>query len=136
MNSRIESGTVSSGARRRFEGADRGLELGDAFEGSAADRLAGDDPEEDLDEVQPRARALVVVGGLLGQAGSDREHRLGAIERLDLGRLIDAEHDRVAGRIEVQAHDVADLRLQRRRGARSDRRSQQGRAQTLTGHAG
>ena len=37
------------------EGADRGDELLDVVEGSAADGLAGDDPEEDLDEVQPGA---------------------------------------------------------------------------------
>src|SRR3954447_12234396 len=37
------------------EGADGGDEVFDAVEGSAADGLAGDDPEEDLDQVQPGA---------------------------------------------------------------------------------
>ena len=33
------------------------------------------------------AVALVVMGGLLGQTGPDREDRLGAVQRLDLGLL-------------------------------------------------
>ena len=32
------------------------MEVLDAGEGAAADRLPGDDPEEDLDHVQPRSR--------------------------------------------------------------------------------
>ena len=55
--------------------------------------------------------ALVVVGGLLRQAGPDREDRLGAVERLDLGLLVHAQHDRVARRVQVQTDDIADLGL-------------------------
>ena len=33
------------------ESPDRGNELGDAVEGASTDRLAGDDPEEYLDQV-------------------------------------------------------------------------------------
>jgi hypothetical protein len=36
-------------------GADRGLQVGDIGEGATPDGLAGDDAEEDLDQVQPRA---------------------------------------------------------------------------------
>ncbi len=35
--------------------ADRGLEVGHAGEGAAADCLAGEDAEEDLDQVHPGA---------------------------------------------------------------------------------
>jgi len=36
--------------------ADRRYEIGDAVVGPPADRLTGDDPKEDLDEVEPRSR--------------------------------------------------------------------------------
>jgi hypothetical protein len=55
------------------------------------------------------ARALVVVAGALGHAGQHRQDRRAAIQRLDLGLLIDTQHDRALGRVEVQTHDVADL---------------------------
>ena len=55
------------------------------------------------------ARALVVVGRALGRAGQHRQDRRGAVERLDLGLLVDAEHDGALGRVEVEADDVADL---------------------------
>ena len=74
----------------------------------------GDRAGRDLQRREQRggAVALVVVGGLLGQAGPDRQDRLGAVQRLDLGLLIDAQHDRVARRVQVEADDVADLGLQ------------------------
>ena len=53
--------------------------------------------------------AHVVVAGPRRGAGQHREHRCGAVERLDLSLLIDAEHQRPFGRVEVQADDVADL---------------------------
>src|SRR5512143_3298827 len=53
-------------------GADRGLQVGDVGEGAAADGLAGDDAEEDLDHVQPRAagrrECIVTLGFLSSQA--------------------------------------------------------------------
>ena len=57
----------------------------------------GDRAGRDLQRGEQRggAVALVVVGGLLGQPGPDGQDRLGAVERLDLGLLVDAEHDRV-----------------------------------------
>ena len=48
----------------------------------------------------------VVVSGPLGGA---RQHRLGAVERLDLGLLIHAQHQGALGRVEVETDDVADL---------------------------
>jgi len=37
------------------------------------------------------------------------QHRCRAVERLDLGLLVDAEHDRSLGRIEIEPDDVAHL---------------------------
>jgi hypothetical protein len=38
------------------------------------------------------------VGGAFGRTGQHRQDRCGAIERLDLALLIDAQHDRALGR--------------------------------------
>jgi len=51
------------------EGADGGDELFDAGEAAAADGLAGDDAEEDLDHVQPGSRGGGEVQGDPGVAG-------------------------------------------------------------------
>ena len=51
----------------------------------------------------------VVVAGPLRAAGQQRQHRGGAIERLDLGLLIDAQHHRRIGRVQVQPDDVTNL---------------------------
>jgi len=53
--------------------------------------------------------ALVVVSPSLHLPGTEGQHRLGAGEGLDHGLLVDREHDRALGRVEVQAHDVDDL---------------------------
>ena len=53
--------------------------------------------------------ADVVVAGPRRGAGQHREHRCGAVERLDLGLLVHAEHQRPLGRIQVEPDDVADL---------------------------
>jgi hypothetical protein len=42
-------------------------------------------------------------------AGQKRQDRGAAVEGLDQGLLVDAEHDRALGRIEVAADDVSDL---------------------------
>jgi len=55
------------------ESPDRVFEVVDADEAAAADGLAGDDAEEDLDHVQPGAAGRGVVQGdplVLGQPGS------------------------------------------------------------------
>ena len=56
-----------------------------------------------------RAVADVVVGSPLGGGGHHRQDRLEAVERLDLGLLVDAEHDGSLGRVQVETDDVADL---------------------------
>ena len=55
------------------------------------------------------AVALVIVSHPLRLARLDRQRRLGAIERLDLRLLVDAEHQRALRRIEIQADDVDHL---------------------------
>jgi hypothetical protein len=55
------------------------------------------------------AVAHVVVAAALGHPGHQRQHRRRGVERLDLGLLVDAEHDRGVGGVEVKADDVSDL---------------------------
>jgi len=42
-------------------------------------------------------------------AGAHRQHRLAAVERLDLGFFVHAQHDGMLGRRDVETHDVAHL---------------------------
>ncbi|WP_373863350.1 hypothetical protein [Rhodococcus marinonascens] len=51
-----------------------------------------------------------------GNADLHRQRRSVAIQRLNLGLLVDAEHDRVLRRLEIQPDDVGDLRDQFRVG--------------------
>lgn len=58
-------------------------------------------------EERERAMPLVVVGAALGLAGAHWQQRLGAIERLDLALLVDAQHHRAVRRVEIEPNDVA-----------------------------
>ena len=58
----------------------------------------------------------VVVGLPFGDARPHRQDRLGPSRAWHLGLLVDADHDRVLRRCQVQAHDVADLGFQLRVG--------------------
>ena len=51
----------------------------------------------------------VVVGLARRHARHQRQHRRRTVERLDLRLLVDAQHDRGLGRVEVQPDDVAHL---------------------------
>ena len=51
----------------------------------------------------------VIVGDPFDVAQPHRQHRLGAVERLDLGFLVDTQHDGVVGRVEIEADDIAHL---------------------------
>ena len=55
---------------------------------------------------------LIVSGASLraGPAGLHRQTGLGAVERLDLALLVDGQHDRMGGRVDIKADDVAQLR--------------------------
>src|ERR1700676_5378866 len=70
--------------------------------------LAGDPARLHLEwrEKSRRAIALVVVRHRLSPALLHRQARLGAIERLNLAFLVDAEHDCLVGRIEVEPDNV------------------------------
>lgn len=56
-----------------------------------------------------RAVAHVVMRDALDIAQSHRQHGLGALERLALALLIHTQHERVVGRVEIQANDLAYL---------------------------
>ena len=56
-----------------------------------------------------RTVALVIVRHGPAFAGFERQTRLGPVERLDLGLLVDGEHDGVGWRPHVEANDVLDL---------------------------
>ena len=53
--------------------------------------------------------ALTVVGHGPQAAGLQRQARLGAVERLDLRFLVDAQHNRMRRRIDIEADDVSEL---------------------------
>jgi len=61
-----------------------------------------------------RAVALVVVGHRAGPARDHRQAWLGAVDRLALGLLIEAEHHRPLGRVQVQPDDIDELGLELR----------------------
>jgi hypothetical protein len=72
-----------------------------------ADDLAGGDVERG--EQRRRPVPDVVVAVPLRLAGPHREHRLGAVVCLYLGRFVDAKHHNTLGRRQIQADDVAHL---------------------------
>ena len=53
--------------------------------------------------------AAVVVGAPLGRAGHQRQDRGGAVQGLNAGLFVRAEHDRGLWGVQVQPHDVAGL---------------------------
>jgi hypothetical protein len=53
--------------------------------------------------------ARVVVRKPFGVAQAHGEVGLRPLQRLKLALLIDAEHERVVGRVEIEAEDIADL---------------------------
>jgi hypothetical protein len=54
----------------------------------------------------------VVVRAALGRLEPHRQQRRGAVQGLDLGLLVDADHHGVGGRVQVEPDYVADLGLQ------------------------
>jgi hypothetical protein len=55
------------------------------------------------------AMTYVIRSAALGLAGAHRQQRLTAVQRLNLGFLVHAQHQRPIRRMEVQTHDVAHL---------------------------
>jgi hypothetical protein len=70
-------------------------------------------PGRDLQRGEQRGGAVpnVVVGLLLRDPRPNGQDRRGPVQRLDLALLIDAQHDRRLGWVEVEPDDVADLGL-------------------------
>lgn len=58
--------------------------------------------------------APVVVGAPFGLAGLHRQQRGGAVEGLNLGLFVNAQHHGVLGRIDIQPDDVTDFVDQQR----------------------
>ena len=58
--------------------------------------------------------ALVLEAVALGATGRQRQHPVLAVERLNRGLLIHAEHGGVRGRVKVQADHVGRLGLELR----------------------
>ena len=55
------------------------------------------------------AVADIVMGVAFGVSQSQRQHRLSAIQGLNLALLVDAQHHRIVGRIQIQCRDVSHL---------------------------
>ena len=64
-------------------------------------------------EQRGRAVALVIMGHRPAAAGLQRQAQLGAVERLDLRFLIEAEHDGMRRRVDIEPNDVAQLQRHR-----------------------
>ena len=71
------------------------------------EHLARRDVESGVEACGPVA--VVVVGPPLHLARPQRQHRLGAVEGLDLRLLVHREHHGVVRRVEVEPDDVHDL---------------------------
>src|SRR3978361_807856 len=67
------------------------------------------------------AVALVVVGLAFGLARAHRQHGLCAVEGLDLGLLVDAQHQGPVGWLKVEPDDVAHLLDEERVGRELER---------------
>ena len=90
---------------------DRGQEPAE-FDRAVALVATADDPaggDVQGGEQRGRAVALVVMAASLDLPRSHRQQRLGAVERLDLRLFIDAQHQGMVGRVEVEPDDVAHL---------------------------
>src|SRR5450756_1468921 len=99
---------VELGRELAIEGAQELEELLVAVAGQA---LADDAAIESAERREERggAVALVVMGQRTGAARLHGQARLSAIERLDLALLINAEHQRLLGRVQVEADHVGEL---------------------------
>ena len=51
----------------------------------------------------------IVMGAPFGQPGHHRQYRRGPVQGLDLGFFIDAEHQRLFRRVQIEPDYIADL---------------------------
>ena len=65
--------------------------------------------------------AHVIMGAALSNSRRQRQHRLRAVQGLDLALLIHTKHHRLGRRLEIQAHDIADLLNEQRIGGELER---------------
>jgi len=82
------------------------LQVGVAFEAASMDLAAG---HFQRGEQAGGAVTGVIVGHAGRQSGPHRQCRLGAVERLNLGLFIHAQHQGALGRVQVQGHDIGQL---------------------------
>ena len=100
--------SVEIGRNGRIGGLEEAPELGGAMpSAAAAGHVTGGDIEGG--EQGRRAMTLVVMAAPLGLADRERQERLGAIERLHLAFLVDAQNQGVIGRAHVEPDDIAHL---------------------------
>jgi Domain of unknown function (DUF4062) len=97
-----------AGRHRALDGVEKAQELLVAVALHAA---AEHRPFEHVErgEQGGRAVAQVVMGHGAGLARFERQPRLGAVKRLDLGLLVDREHHGMLGRVDIEADDVLEL---------------------------
>src|SRR6188474_2788191 len=98
-----------TGRHRRLEGAEETDELlvPMALHAAAEDRAV---EHVEGGKQGGGAVALVVMGHGAGSALLQRQAGLGAVEGLDLALLVNREHHRMGGRIDIESDDVAQLR--------------------------
>ena len=90
------------------DGVEELQELGVAVPRQAlADHRAGQHVQGG--EQRRGAVALVVMGHRARPSGHHRQRRLGAVQGLDLGLLVHAQHDRLLRRVQIQADHVDEL---------------------------
>jgi hypothetical protein len=108
-------GVVIKDGVDRFVGRHRALdgveEVDEFLMGMALHATAEDDAIERVEGGKQggRAVALVVMRHGPALAGLERQTRLGAIERLDLGFLVDRQHHGMGRRMHIEADNVLDL---------------------------
>ena len=92
-------------------GFESALELEELPAAVARETLSDDLSGGDVEGGKERGSAVahVVMGAPLDLPGPHGQQRLSAVERLDLALLVDTEHQRALGRVEVEAYDVAHL---------------------------
>ena len=102
---------------------DPGQELLELRGPVVAAQLGDDGAVGDVERGEQVGRAVpdIVVAAPLGHARHHRQHRLGAVQRLDAGLLIHAQHHRPLRRVVVQADDVDDLLHEQRVGGQLER---------------
>ena len=100
---------IDIGGDVRFDLVEKATELGRSVPGET---FADDPPGGDIERGEQRGRAvsLVVVRPTLGLARAHGQQGLGAVERLDLAFLVDAQDQRPVRRGQVEADHVAHFR--------------------------